>query len=93
MLGYPKDFDLGKRQYYSEGKINDVYDKHFIVSAGNKGGMSGGPISINDSNNKNDKASAGIISANITHFPSDQTYAVRLNDYLINLIRDYINKY
>lgn len=93
MIGYPKDFDLGKRQYYSEGKINDVFSKHFITSTGNKGGMSGGPITVSDSNNQHDNKAVGIISANITHFPFDQTYGVRLNDYLIDLIRDYINKY
>lgn len=92
MLGYPKELDQAKHQYYTSGSINDVYSRYFITSSGNKGGMSGGPVIINDSNNSSNNYAVGIISANITHLPIDQTYGVRLNDYLIDLIRTYINK-
>ncbi len=92
-LGYPADFDLGKCQYYTMGKINNVYTRDFTTTVGNKGGMSGGPIIINDSNNEKNEYAVGIVQGNKANSPLDQTHGVRLNDYLINLIRDYINKY
>lgn len=92
ILGYPKDLGQGKYQYYSSGNIEEIYTRYFIASSGNKGGMSGGPIAINDSNHTNNNYVVGVLSANITHLSFDQTYGVRINDYLVDLIRSYINE-
>lgn len=42
---------------------------------------------------KKNEYAVGIVQGNKPNSPLDQTHGVRLNDYLINLIRDYINKY
>lgn len=91
MLGYPDQLDNAKVQYYTTGNIIEVSDKHFIVSMGNSHGMSGGPITPNSGDYE--FYAAGIIKGFIEHFLIDQTYGVRITEYLIDLIKDNINNH
>ena len=86
LKGYPASLDSGRCQYYINGKIDDVYTRHFICSVGNLGGMSGGPIALSS-----DNYAVGLISANITGVLKDNTYGVKLNSYLMDVIASYID--
>lgn len=91
ILGYPDQLENAKAPYYTTGNIIEVADRYFKVSMGCSKGMSGGPIAPNSGDYE--FYAAGIIKGFINHLLIDQTYGVRITDYLIDLIKDNINNY
>lgn len=91
ILGYPDKFDNAKVQYYTTGNINKVADRYFLVSMGNWHGMSGGPIT--PESGEYEFYAVGITKGIFPHLPIDQTYGLRITDYIIDLVKDNINNH